>query len=68
MAAEGLRAVKITTPLVPRLRDWNISKKESELWQLLARVPDNVFEAALADTTRMPTIKGIIRAGPTCRA
>jgi hypothetical protein len=32
-----------------------ISKKQSESWRKLSRVPEREFEAAIADKTAMPT-------------
>ena len=39
-----------------------VSPKQAENWEKLAAVPDQEFEAALADRTAKPTTNGIIRA------
>lgn len=45
----------------PTLRDLGISKRQAHDWRKLADVPEEQFEAALADPTQMPTTAGIIR-------
>ena len=42
-----------------------VSPKQAENWEKLAAVPDQEFEAALADRTAKPTTNGIIRANMT---
>jgi hypothetical protein len=49
-------------PKSKALRDAGISKAQAHEWEKLAAVPDEDFEAALADRTAMPTTNGIIRA------
>ena len=44
------------------LRSAGISKKQSEQWEKLAAVPDDLFEKQLADWTQRPTTEGIIKA------
>lgn len=44
------------------LKDAGISKDQGKQWERLAAVPDEKFDAALADRTMMPTTAGIIRA------
>jgi hypothetical protein len=43
------------------VRCWH-HKDQAKQWEKLAGVPDEAFEAALAERTTMPTTKGIIRA------
>ena len=44
----------------PTLRDLGISKRQAHDWRKLAEVPENEFEAALADPDEKPTTAGII--------
>ena len=44
------------------LRKAGVSPKQAEQWQALAAIPDEQFEAALADKSTMPSTAGIIRA------
>lgn len=46
----------------PSLDGLGITKRQSSDWQRLARVPEDEFEAALADPIEKPTTAGIIRA------
>jgi hypothetical protein len=49
-------------PKSKALRDAGVSKAQAHEWEKLAAVPDQEFEAALADRTVRPTTNGIIRA------
>jgi hypothetical protein len=70
MAEAGLRetgrppkGVKIGTPTTRiTLKALGITRSESRKWRKLAKVPEHVFEAALADKTVLPTAAAIIRA------
>ncbi len=70
MVEAGLRetgrppnGVKIGTPTKRiTLGELGITRQESRKWRKLAKVPVHVFEAALADPTKLPTAAGIIRA------
>jgi hypothetical protein len=39
----------------------SISRKESQIWQKVAAVPQGLFDAALTDKTVMPTTAGMLR-------
>lgn len=49
-----------TTDQPATLRDLGISKQQSSDWQRLAAVPEDRFEAALANPDEIPTTAGII--------
>jgi Histidine kinase-, DNA gyrase B-, and HSP90-like ATPase len=55
-----------TATALPKLKDYGIDRHESQKWQKLAKVPQDKFEAALADMSIMPTMAGMLRliAGP----
>jgi hypothetical protein len=55
-----------TATALPKLKDYGIGRHESQRWQKLAKVPQDKFEAALADMSIMPTMAGMLRliAGP----
>jgi hypothetical protein len=52
-------------PKSKALRHAGISKAQAHEWEKLAAVPDEEFDAALADRTARPTTNGIIRASMT---
>jgi hypothetical protein len=57
------KGIKIGTPTTRiTLGELGITRSESRKWRKLAKVPEHVFEAALADPTVLPTAAGIIRA------
>jgi hypothetical protein len=45
-----------------QLRDAGVSPDQAKQWEKLAAVPQEEFDAALADGTTMPTTAGVIRA------
>lgn len=47
----------------PTLRDLGVSKRQAHDWRKLDDVPDELFEAALADPDTKPSTAGIIAAG-----
>lgn len=60
----GYKKVKAhDEPLLPTRKDLGISKRQAEDWQALAKVPDKVFEAALADPIVKFTTAGVIARG-----
>ena len=64
IATPGPRSGTPGAPLPenPKLADLGISKKQSANWQTLADVPEEEFQAALADKTAKPSTTGIVRA------
>jgi transcriptional regulator with XRE-family HTH domain len=50
------------------LANAGVTRKQAEMWEKLAAVPQRDFEAALAGYTAMPTTAGIIRANAAPRA
>lgn len=46
----------------PTLADLGVSKRQTHQWRKVADVPEDQFEAALADPDRKPTTAGIIAA------
>jgi hypothetical protein len=55
-----------TATALPKLKDYGIGRHESQRWQKLATIPQDKWDAALADKTVMPTTAGMLRliAGP----
>jgi len=47
----------------PTLADHGVSKRQMHDWRKLDDVPEEIFEAALADPNKMPSTAGIIAAG-----
>jgi hypothetical protein len=50
-----------TATALPKLKDYGIGRHESQRWQKLAKVPQDKFEAALADKTVRLTMLGMFR-------
>jgi hypothetical protein len=57
-ATKGFRAGAPTG--LPKLEDLGPYRKESQIWQRLAAIPQDLWDAALADTV-MPTRAGMLR-------
>jgi len=55
-----------TATVVPKLKDYGIGRHESQRWQRLAAIPQDLWDAALADKTVRLTMLGMFRliAGP----
>jgi len=58
---KGRKGVMRSSRSTALLGELGISKDQSSKWQNLGRVPQEEFDAALSDTTRMPTTNGILR-------
>jgi hypothetical protein len=55
------KGIRIGRCKLLKLEALGISRKESQDWRMVARIPEPDFEAALADSSRMPSTAGLLR-------